>query len=387
MWLKVWTKPSARMFKSAFRQPLVWLSLIAMLIISIGSMWTFYSMNTMIQASQEQREIALGKSLANSISDLIVTREYAQIESDLHQVMGNPDIRSLLVIDLQGNVLAHLERKTQQDEVRSNFSLRKIDLPQYLEGEFTLIKEGDASVLWYEVNPGIPLAWIRMESFDGLTDTLLSSVRTNIMASVLVLCFSLFGVAVVLLYRVKHTSEDKERQLLRNNETLHTAAHIDVLTKLPNRLALGGLLDKAMAQSTQSADLLAICFLDLDEFKSVNDRMGHLSGDNLLIAAAGRMLKAVRDNDSVIRLGGDEFVLLLGSIKSKSELDQLLARILELMAAPFMIDGERVVVSASIGATIYPTDAAPIRSLLAHADRAMYEAKRKGKNAWALYRV
>jgi diguanylate cyclase (GGDEF)-like protein len=99
------------------------------------------------------------------------------------------------------------------------------------------------------------------------------------------------------------------------------------------------------------------------------------------------MLKAVRDNDSVIRLGGDEFVLLLGSIKNKIELDQLLARILELMASPFMIDGEHVAVSASIGATIYPIDDAPISGLLAHADYAMYEAKKKGKNTWALYRV
>ena len=342
-------------------------------------------MNAMIRATQEQREIALGKALANSISDLIVTREYAQIENDLQQVMGNLDIRSILVVDLQGNVLAHLERKTQQDEVRSNFSVRKVDLPQDLEREFAVIKEGDASVLWYQVNPGIPLAWIRMESFDKLTDALLSNLRTNIMASVLALCFSLFGVAVVLLYRAKYISEGKERQLLRKNETLHSAAHIDALTKLPNRLALGGLLDGAMARSIQSRDLLAVCFLDLDEFKSVNDRMGHLSGDNLLIAAAGRMLKAVRDNDSVIRLGGDEFVLLLGSIKNKIELDQLLARILELMASPFMIDGEHVAVSASIGATIFPLDNASTSYLLAHADIAMYEAKRKGKNAWALY--
>jgi len=373
------------MVKSAFSQPLVWLSLIATLIISIGSIWTFYSMNAMIQASQEQREIALGKGLANSISDLIVTREYAQIESDLQQVMGNVDIRSVLVIDLQGNVLAYLERKTQQDEVRSNFSLRKLDPPEHLVGEFAVSKEGEASVLWYQVNPGIPLAWIRMESFDKLTDALLSNLRTNIMASVLALCFSLFGVAVVLLYRVKKVSEDKERQLVSKNKTLHTAAHVDVLTKLPNRLALEDLLSSAMTQSKRDSDLLGICFVDLDEFKRVNDRMGHLSGDSLLVAAAGRMLQAVRENDSVVRLGGDEFVLLLGGLSSVNELDQLLTRILELLSCPFMIDGQQVLISASIGSTIFPMDPSSVSHLLAHADIAMYEAKRKGKNAWALY--
>lgn len=160
-----------------------------------------------------------------------------------------------------------------------------------------------------------------------------------------------------------------------------------MLTLLPNRLALAGLLDAAMEKSKCNADLLAICFVDLDEFKGVNDRMGHLSGDNLLIAAAGRMLQAVRDNDSVIRLGGDEFVLLLGDLSSVDELDQLLARILELLSSPFMIDGQQVLISASIGSTIFPMDTSSVSHLLAHADIAMYEAKRKGKNAWALYPV
>jgi len=374
------------MLKSAFSQPLVWLSLIATLIISIGSIWTFYSMNAMIQASQEQREIALGKGLANAISDLIVTHEYAQIENDLLQVMGNVDIRSVLVVDLQGNVLAYLERKTQQGEVRSNFSLRKLDLPQYIAGEFSISKERDASVLWYRVNPGIPLAWIRMESFDKLTDALLSNLRINIMASVFALCFSLFGLAVVLLYRVKQTSEEKERQLISKNKTLHAAAHVDALTKLPNRLALGALLNSAMAQSKRNADLLAVCFLDLDNFKSINDQMGHPSGDSLLVAAAGRMLQVVRSNDAVIRLGGDEFILLLGSIQNEDEMDFLLNRVLDLLGAPFMIDGEFIVITASIGASIYPTDAVTAGDLVDHADRAMYEAKKKGKNAWALYR-
>jgi diguanylate cyclase (GGDEF)-like protein len=387
MWLKVWTKPSAWIFKSAFSQPLVWLSLIATLIISIGSIWTFYSMNAMIQASQEQREIALGKGLANSISDLIVTREYAQIENDLQQVMGNVDIRSVLVVDLQGNVLAYLERKTQLDEVRSNFSLRKVDLPQSLAGEFAVSKEGGASVLWYQVNPGIPLAWIRMESFDKLTDALLSNLRINIMASVLVLCFSLFGVAVVLLYRAKQLSEDKERQLVSKNKTLHTAAHVDTLTKLPNRLALGALLNSAIVQSKCNADLLAVCFLDLDNFKRINDQMGHLTGDSLLVAAAGRMLQAVRNNDAVIRLGGDEFILLLGNIQNEDELDVLLRRVLDLLGAPFMVEGESMMITASIGASIFPKDALMAGDLVDHADRAMYEAKKKGKNAWALYRV
>jgi diguanylate cyclase (GGDEF)-like protein len=202
---------------------------------------------------------------------------------------------------------------------------------------------------------------------------------------VIILCLIFFASAAIFFNRAKQKTQVIERQLISNNEILHTAILVDLLTQLPNRLSLASLLDAAMEKSKDNADLLAICFIDLDEFKSVNDRMGHLSGDNLLIAAAGRMLQAVRDNDSVIRLGGDEFVLLLGGLSNIQELDQLLTRILELLSSPFMIDGHSVLISASIGATIFPLDTSSVSHLLAHADIAMYEVKRKGKNAWALY--
>jgi len=224
-----------------------------------------------------------------------------------------------------------------------------------------------------------------MESFDTLSDALETNLRTNILWSALFFFLAFFSSAVAFFYRAKQKTQATERQLISSNEMLHTAIHVDPLTQLPNRLALAGLLDVAMDKSKHNADLLAICFIDLDEFKRVNDRMGHLSGDNLLIAAAGRMLQAVRDNDSVVRLGGDEFVLLLGGLSSIQELDQLLARILELLSSPFMIDGKPVSISASIGATIFPMDTSSASHLLAHADTAMYEAKRKGKSAWALY--
>jgi len=342
-------------------------------------------MNQLIRASQERREIALGKGLAIAISDSIVSRDYAQLEGDLQQVMGNTGIRSVLVSDLRGNVLAFLERKTERDEVRSNFSLTRVDLPKQTADQYMLVHAGNVSILWYQVNPGIPLGWIRMESFDTLSNTLETNLRTNILGSVLVLFLVFFAAAATFFYRAKQKTQAIERRLISSNEILHTAVHIDSLTQLPNRFALAGLIDAAMKKSKHNADLLAICFIDLDEFKGVNDRMGHLSGDNLLIAAAGRMLQAVRDNDSVVRLGGDEFVLLLGDLSSVHELDQLLTRILELLSSPFMIDGQPVLISASIGATIFPLDTSSVSHLLTHADIAMYEVKRKGKNAWALY--
>lgn len=379
------TKKAASPLGSIFTQFVIWFVLAAVFLISISSVWTYYSMNRLIQISQERREVALGKGLALAVSDLIVTREYARLEGDLQQIMTNEGVRSVLVADVRGNVLAFLERKAEYDEVKPNFSFSKIELPKNSPDLFVIDKKDDLSVLWYKVDPGIPLGWIRMESFSNLSDALLNNLRMNIMLSVFVLFSGLFGTALALFYRVKKKAQKEEVRLISDNETLYDTAHLDSLTKLPNRLSLNRLLDAAITASKRDADLLAICFLDLDGFKTVNDSMGHSSGDNLLIAAAGRMKKAIRDSDSVIRLGGDEFVLLLGGIKNKGETEILLGRILDLLAAPFMIDGQSIVISASIGVTFYPIDSATITELLAHADSAMYEAKKRGKNAWVLY--
>lgn len=379
------TKKAASSVGLIFNHFVIWFALAAVFLISISSIWTYYSMNRLIQISQERREVAIGKGLALAVSDLIVTREYAQLEGDLQQIMANESVRSVLVTDLRGSVLAYLERENEYDEVKPNFSLSRIELPKNSPDLFKLDKKNNLSVLWYKVDPGIPLGWIRMESFSNLNDVLLNNLRINIMLSVFVLFTGLFSTALTLFYRANKKTQEEAGRLISDNETLYETAHLDVLTKLPNRLSLNRLLEIAMNVSKRDADLLAICFLDLDGFKAVNDRMGHSSGDNLLIASAGRMKKAIRDSDSVIRLGGDEFVLLLGGIKAQSEVDVLIRRILELLSTPFMIDSQSVLISASIGVTLYPIDSAPITGLLAHADSAMYAAKKKGKNAWVLY--
>jgi diguanylate cyclase (GGDEF)-like protein len=193
---------------------------------------------------------------------------------------------------------------------------------------------------------------------------------------------SLFGVSIVLFYRAKKKTQTTEHKLIKRNEILHDVAHFDTLTNLPNRLSLNNLMHDAMLSSREGGYLLAVCFLDLDGFKEVNDRFGHQVGDKLLIAAARRMKKVIRERDEVIRLAGDEFVLLLGGIYLEETLDTSIERILQSLYASFMIDGDVVTVSASIGVSIFPIDGTASNELLAHADTAMYQAKRKGKNCW-----
>lgn len=370
--------------QAAFNKLIAWLSLLGVVLTATSSIWTYYNTNQLILITQERRELALGKGLALAISDLIVTREYAELESDLQQIMGNEAVKSVMVTDLRGVVLAYLGRKTISGPVTPDFKASSVNIPQVAD-RFLVKKEGDLSILWYRVDPGIPLGWIRMETFLKLDDAILNNLRLNILLSVFVLFLGIFGITLMFFFKVKRKTEEEELRLKNSNAMLEDIAHHDALTKLPNRLSLNELLENALATAKAKSELLAICFLDLDGFKGVNDQLGHRSGDNLLIAASGRMKKAIRERDSVIRLGGDEFILLLGGINSRNQLEILLNRILELLAAPFMIDGQSVAISASCGVTIFPDDDAPMTDLLTHADTAMYAAKSKGKNTWEIY--
>ena len=375
------------MSNAIFTKIISWFSVVGVVLLSASSIWTYYNMNQLIQVTQERREIALGKGLALALSDLIVTRNYAQLEGDLRYIMGNESVHTVAAVDLNGDVLAALERKPDSNQIVANFSIKKITPPENLSGDYLLQKQGSRSVLWYKVDPGIPLGWIRMESYTGLDDALLENLRLNIMLSIAILFFGLFGASLALFYRAKQKTQNAERQLLKHNELLQDAAYLDALTQVPNRLSLNNLMQDAMLASRERGNLLAICFLDLDGFKEVNDRFGHQSGDKLLIAAARRMKKVIRESDSVVRLAGDEFVMLLGGIQHEEDLAASVGRILQALAASFMIDGENVTISASIGVSIFPTDASVAGDLVAQADSAMYQAKRKGKNTWVRFKT
>jgi len=375
------TLASAPMFTKIF----IWFSVLGVLLLSASSIWTFYNLNQMIQASQERREVALGKGLALAVSDLLVTRNYGQIESDLRQIMSNEAIHNVATTDINGVVLAFVERQADSNVMLMNYSIKTLTPPVDLSTEFVTQKQGERSVLWYRIDPGIPLGWIRLESYIDLDDGLLDSLRRNIMLSTVILFMSLFGVSIALFYRAKKKTQTTENTLLKRNEILHDAAHLDALTNLPNRLSLNSLMHDAMLSSREGGYLLAVCFLDLDGFKEVNDRFSHQVGDKLLIAAARRVKKVIRERDEVIRLAGDEFVLLLGGISLEETLDTSIERILQAISAPFMIDGDNATVSASIGISIFPTDGTAANELVAHADTAMYQAKRKGKNCWVRF--
>lgn len=166
---------------------------------------------------------------------------------------------------------------------------------------------------------------------------------------------------------------------------LEKLAHFDALTALPNRNLFNYRLHQSLSTAQRESQMMALLFLDLDGFKPINDRYGHAVGDLLLVAVASRLGLALRGGDTVARLGGDEFVFIIAHLKSMDELDPILLRLLADVAAPYLIDGQEMRVSASIGVTVFPMDGSDPDTLLRHADQAMYHAKQNGRNRYHLY--
>ena len=170
-------------------------------------------------------------------------------------------------------------------------------------------------------------------------------------------------------------------ELKHYQEQVESMAFRDGLTGLPNRTLLLDRIHQALPFSERTHRELAVCFIDLDGFKEINDRFGHDAGDRLLQAVAVRMQACLRANDTVARLGGDEFVLVLAQLHSREECRTILDRVLEFVREPVTVTANRsAAVSASIGVALCPEDGTEPELLLARADAAMYAAKRVGRN-------
>jgi len=171
----------------------------------------------------------------------------------------------------------------------------------------------------------------------------------------------------------------------KQQEQLELMAHYDVLTKLPNRILFADRFNQAIAHSKRTNTIVAVGFLDLDNFKPVNDNYGHIIGDQLLIEVAKRIQANIREEDTVSRQGGDEFAFFLVDLESPFQGEQMLERIQHAIAQPYLIEGHAISISASMGVTLYPYDDADLDTLLRHADQAMYHSKVKGKNNYHLF--
>ncbi|GAB3493262.1 hypothetical protein GCM10027399_12900 [Curvibacter fontanus] len=162
-------------------------------------------------------------------------------------------------------------------------------------------------------------------------------------------------------------------------------AYRDVLTGLPNRLLLQDRFGQAMAHAERSQNKVALLFLDLDNFKTINDSLGHAVGDALLQEIAVRLGACVRETDTISRQGGDEFLIVLSDLGGTEAIPPVLLKIRERLQAPFAVDGHELTTSASIGVALYPDDGRDFETLLKRADTAMYRAKDAGRNHYRFF--
>ncbi|MDQ7048915.1 MAG: EAL domain-containing protein [Enterobacterales bacterium] len=186
---------------------------------------------------------------------------------------------------------------------------------------------------------------------------------------------------------ITHYLSVREDITLRKEHEQHIyhQAHYDALTNLPNRFLALDRLDYQIKEAERGSKLVAVVFLDLDGFKKINDTLGHEVGDKLLIKAAERLRSVVRGPDTVARLGGDEFVILLGGLSAVSNVSAIAEKILECLKKVFVIDGRELILTASAGISVYPSDGATVSELLRNADSAMYHSKERGRNTYSFF--
>jgi diguanylate cyclase len=194
-------------------------------------------------------------------------------------------------------------------------------------------------------------------------------------------CLFLLAFVIALYYEKFGVSNILAR---KNSPATTNTGFKDPLTQLPNRHAFQRELETAVKRRARASNTIALAFIDLDHFKPINDNFGHHIGDAVLLAVAQRLNAAVRACDSVARIGGDEFVALIEEIKSNEDIIPIVERIVQSIKEPFLIQGQQIEISCSVGIAVYPRDG-DIDKLMICADAAMYKAKENGKNQFRFF--
>ena len=191
--------------------------------------------------------------------------------------------------------------------------------------------------------------------------------------------------SISIVYFTLKLISKNEKQQERYQKDIEHQAFYDHLTGLPNRRLLNDRMQHAIKHSERNGLLMAVLFIDCDRFKIINDSLGHVVGDSLLVSIATRLKENVRSSDTVCRVSGDEFAIVLEEVEALTDVDHITKKILESISEPHYLKGHKVFTTVSIGITVYPVDKKDVTDLMASADIAMYHAKKNGGNQYEYF--
>jgi diguanylate cyclase (GGDEF)-like protein len=371
---------------TAFVRMSLFLVCLVGLLMGGGSWWLVrYSEATLAERAQVA-QMRLSEGLSVALIESLVVRDYGALESRLSQAMANPSMRAVAVTNQRGQVLSMVRRDGQTGQVAPVF-IEKYLSPPAEKVAFVRRDLGPVSQSWSTLQAGQPLGWLYIEVTDDATDILKNLGQRTLLVAV-GLAMVLLLVFAVILRKAYVVIDSNEFRLKSENSKLTDKANNDPLTGLPNRDALMVQLQQSMAQiQTAGLGSLAVCFIDLDRFKPINDEHGHVVGDKVLQSVAGRIRSVARNGDFLARIGGDEFILIVHGLENIWEVEPVLSRLLHVTTSPILAGGHSAWIGFSIGVTIYPQDASTPEALIQHADEAMYKAKRAGGGGWAMWQV
>jgi len=293
--------------------------------------------------------------------------------------MDHPDLIIDLLIDKYGVT------KSRAHLIYEATAMRGLILPDLIEiGHMNPSRWRHMADTFVKV--GMVQPDYNLEGFLYDPDPTVELARLKRIATIAILVIMVLGLLTAIFYGL-YLKLRREVALREQAERrIRELAYYDSLTQLPNRNLFYDRLNHAIAQATRSEGGFALCFIDLDGFKHINDQYGHMAGDELLQAVATRLRETVRESDTVARFGGDEFVVLLEEVTTTADVAHLTQVLLNAIRQPYTLNEKPVLISSSIGVTLYPQDEQNIRDLLTAADAAMYQSKQAGKNRVVLSR-
>ncbi|MES9990601.1 MAG: GGDEF domain-containing protein [Candidatus Thiodiazotropha sp.] len=359
--------------------PVIMVAIGGVLLLAVSAaLWTIHKRGDMIEAYHHREAHLIAEGLANAVAADLVHQNYASAENRLLQAASSTNLHSVLVTNTQGDVLSYVIGRTKDTPAHADFSFNNISPPDDNSHDRER-QHPDYLEIWHEVKVGSPLGWVRLEIGYDFVATMLTQVQRE--AWLLALAVAIPGILLLggSILRTLYLMQRREQEVAITESTLKSKAYYDSLTGLPNRHLLLDRFEKAIAHSLRHNFLLAVCFIDLDNYKPINDRFGHAVGDRTLLVLARRFKKTVRGADTAARLGGDEFIILLNELQDETEAELAVERIMTVFQEPLDVDDQKIDVKASIGYALYPVDSKDAETLIELADKAMYRAKSAGR--------